>query len=869
MKEIEEYLLYKTWKGLERKGLHTKQEYIDRCSFELQVINKLGFPGYFLIVNDILEYARSKDIYCGPGRGSVAGSLVAFCLDITQIDPIKLSLVFERFLNPDRVSPPDIDLDFDPESRDQIFEYLTAKYGKDKVAHIGTFGKMKAKGAVRAAARILGRPELGDPIAKKLLGTIHGKPQPISASIEKLPEVQGMFQSKSLEADILKAAQQLENLISSIGVHASGCVISNRPIIELVPLFLGKSDEVTTQWEMKNIEEVGLVKFDILGLKTLTKIKTCIKLIKKRHNILVDLSIIDLEDDKVFAQLRAGNVQGVFQLETSTGMRDLLVQIRPTVIEDLMSLVSIFRPGPLQNPYKDIYLAVRAGQRDPEYLVPELEPILKPTGGWCIWQESALQIAKDLCGYTLAEADLLRKAIGKKKTDEMKKEEKRFKAGWVKKGLDPHKGDVMWDQLLQFSEYAFNKAHAAAYALLAYQTAWLKTYYPHEFMTANLICDRKDKDQIIKYLAECKRLGIKVMPPDINKSSRFFDLDENNNIRFGLAPIKNIGEGVEEILQKREGGQFSGFEDFCSRVDLGIINRLKLESLVRSGTFDSLGLSRLSLLQGIEAIWQYRKEYKSYLSKLETFKKKSEEVWQRTVEIDSGKLTPGGRPLKPLKLPTSPTEPTKPELINLGELPEDELSIDEHELLGYFVSTHPLEKFKDLRSQGLLTIEEIKALKDTARVKIAGVVSAIKPFTNKRKQNMAFLDIEDLTGRIDAVIFPSSYEKYKESLIVGRPIKLLGTVEHTEGEDEESVSKLLVQKVEALSLPETELTEAIDLNIPSAKKLEQLIALIGKRIPGKESYNLNFLMKDGTKIRIGTFRVDGIRGLLKELEIDN
>jgi DNA polymerase-3 subunit alpha len=457
--ELNEYFKWKCWNGLKEKGFDKKQEYIDRLTFELKIILQFDFQEYFLIVADFINWAKNNDILVGQGRGSAAGSLAAYCLKITNIDPIVYGLYFERFINPGRGGGtlPDIDVDFMEEGRVKVIDYVINKYGKDKVAHIGTFGSMKAKAAIRAAARTLGTPELGDPIAKQMLGTIHGKTQSIRSSIEQLPEIAKLYKKNNEETAVIKWALKIENLLQSVGVHASGLLLSKELLTDTCPLFKGKKDEITTQYEMKNIEEVGLVKFDFLGLRTLSKIHTTLKLIKQYLDISIDIDNIDLKDDKVYAELRAGNNLAIFQMENGGGLRDLLVKVRPTVIDDIIAVVSIFRPGPLQSDYMPKYLAARAGEQEPEYLVPELEPILENTSGFMIYQEQVLRIAKELCGFSLTEADLLRRAIGKKKTEEMKKYEKQFKEGWVKNKLSLDKANILWNQIISFSDYAFNR----------------------------------------------------------------------------------------------------------------------------------------------------------------------------------------------------------------------------------------------------------------------------------------------------------------------------------------------------------------------------------------------------------------------------
>lgn len=871
MSDLDKYFIYKSEVGLQTRGLLNQVEYRDRLRYELDVIVKMGFSGYFLVVQDFLNWAKANDIYVGPGRGSVCGSLVAYCLDITEIDPLRFNLLFERFINPDRISMPDIDCDIEKRKRDLVIEYVTDKYGSDRVAHIGTFNMQRAKAAVRSIAKTLGHPYIvGDQLAKLLLAPIHGKPQPLSVSFQKVPELHAYRNSESTQGNILRWSEKIENHISSVGSHASGIVISNNSLLDTVPLFKDRNDNLTTQWEMNNIEEVGLIKFDFLGLEALDKIHLCVDLIKKRYNQDIDINKIDLDDDKVYANLRAGDNIGVFQIESSSGMRDLLMQIRPTKLEDVVSLLAIYRPGPLDSDYKNIYLDVRAGKRDPEYLVPELEPILKPTSGWLILQEQAMRIAKDLAGYTGGEADSLRKAIGKKDEDLMAKHEEKFIQGWVKNGLEESKGQKLFNDIKAFASYSFNKSHAVAYAYITYQTAWLKTYYPKEFMCAVMTCDANNKDQMIQYLAECKRLGIKVLPPDINKSQISFYVDSEENIRFGLGPIKNLGDGsVEKVIEERDKRPFSSLKDFCERVDLGTINRLKLESLIRAGAFDSFGFTRATMISAVELIWNHRTETKKYLSKLETYQKKLDACAQRLEDIEKGVLSEKGKKQKPLKPPVRPEEPQWPEILECDEVPIEDLLVSEHELLGFFVSAHPLDGIDiKLFGQSYNTIEDVKSLTHKTKISLAAVITNKTEITaSKSKKKMAFLTFEDLTGSIEGVCFPNIYTANQSITEKSEPIHISGIVEVTEA-DEERITKVIVRKISPLNLAVPQRSEKIVAEV-KATRASQINSLLEKYQGDLHEVEIVFkteggsLLKDPTTHRIGNFKGAFMRDLMR------
>lgn len=868
MTDLELYYIYKTEKGLRERGLADKPEYVERLKYENEVIMRMGFPGYFLIVQDFIDWCRRNGIYVGPGRGSAAGSLACYCLGITNLDPIRWDLLFERFLNPDRVSMPDIDVDFEKRYRDRVIDYVIERFGPEYVAHIGTYNLMRAKAAIRSVTRTLGLPyEVGDKLSKLCLPPIAGKPQPLITSIQRVPELHSyMSNIGSSEEEVIKWALELEDSVASAGVHASGIVISNVPLTEVVPLFRGRSGEITTQWEMDTIEKAGLIKFDFLGLKALEIIHQCVDLVKEIQDIDIDIDNIHLDDEETFAGLRRGDNINVFQLEGSSGIRDLLVQIRPTEIEDLIAIVAIYRPGPLESDYKEVYLGVRAGIREPEYLVPELEPILKRTAGWLIYQEQIIEIAKQLCGYTGGEADELRKAVGKKIQDLMDKHEPKFKEGWVKNGLPIEAANHLWDDMVAFAKYGFNRSHAAAYAYITYQTAYLKTHFPLEFMCAVMQSEANDKDDIIKCLAECRKIGIKVLPPDINTSESSFSIGDGKTIRFGLGPVKYLGESpVELIIKERENGPFNGLIDFCNRVDLGVINRLKLESLIKAGAFDRFGRTRASLLQAVQDIWNYRDRRKSYESKLETYRKRVEAYEQRERDIEAGLLSATGKPLKSFKVPEKPEPPTVPQIPDIEELPLNEVQKQEHELLGFYVSSHPLDGIMTTHmGQILSTVDDAKNLPAKTRISIGAVITNTSEITTRRKKKMAFLSLEDLTGSIEAVCFPSTYEKYKALLDEDRPLKVYGTVEVTEN-DEDKISKIIVNQLQPLDVSKEIPSEKIDA-VVSLTRARELLRILDRYSGTKHEVKITLEGHDGTKFTLSPQKIGDLKGaFMREL----
>lgn len=808
MSRVDQYFEFKCWKGLTNRGLDGKEDYRARLSFEIQTILKMGFAGYFLIVADFINWSRSQNIPVGPGRGSAAGSLVAYSLGITNVNPIPLGLLFERFLNPDRVSMPDIDCDFCEKRRDEVIQYVINKYGKDFVAQIGTFGTMKARGAIRDVARTLGMPLLvADKLAKLIPPPVHGKPVPIVKAIKEVPELAVYAADvSSQEGQILKWASRLEGTIRSYGIHASGVVISPRALTELLPLAHGKDGTQATQLEMNAVEDVGLIKFDFLGLRTLTLIKHCCDLIKEHHGIVIDPENIPQDDDEVFENLRQGDTCAIFQLETSSGIRDLMIKQIPRHIEDIIALVAMYRPGPLGSEGMKMYLDARAGRAKATYVAEELEPILGPTEGWLIYQESAMAIARTIAGFTLAEADLMRRAIGKKKEKEMAVLEQKFVEGALSRGFSAKVAAGLYADIKAFADYGFNKSHAAAYGYITYQTAYLKTHYPVEFMCAALTSDYGSVDKVIKYIADCKRMGIQILPPDVNQSfSGFTIVDKTDktgkgslgSIRFGLSAIKNLGEEPVSHITSVRGEGYKDIIDFCNRVDLGKINRKKLESLVLAGAFDFGVYTRTSMLATIDRIWEYREDMKRYESKFITFNKKVEACVIRDVEIKVAELAGKKKPNK-LKAPEKPLEPILPEIVKLQEMDEQEMLSHERELLGFYVSGHPLDIYSSTINAGdFHNIDDVTDLAHGQQASVACLIGSFMEKQTKKGDTMAFATVEDKTGAIDVVFFATTYTKFKHIITSGKPLMIRGKVEITTAgedgipEDEDKSAKII------------------------------------------------------------------------------
>jgi DNA polymerase-3 subunit alpha len=868
--ELSSYYVYKTKKGLKDKISKFSYKvdeklYQERLDYENKIIIQMGFPGYFLVVQDFINWAKKQGILVGPGRGSGAGSLACCALGITNVDPIPNGLIFERFLNPARVSMPDLDIDFPKEHRDAVINYVKEVYGYDKVAQIGTFGTYKAKAAIKSAGKTLGFPlQMREKLTKLYPKPKAGKEITIAEAFKE-GELAEIYKSNTDEGMILRWAEKFENRISSFGTHASGVVISNEPLTDILPLAIGKNKQAVTQWDMNNVEEVGLIKFDFLGLKNLDVIANALKWIKVNHNKEIDIYNIHLDDELVYANLRKGDTVGIFQLESSAGMRDLLVQIRPTSIEDITALVAMFRPGPLASPKKDDYLAWRAGEKDPFYHHPDLAPILKDTGGWIIYQEQVLQIAKELAGYSLAEADLLRRAVGKKKDKEMQENQQKFTDGLLKNGYTAELAFLLWEEIKAFADYGFNKSHAFAYAMISYWCSYLKSHYPVEFMAALLTNDIGNIDQMIVYLQECKRLKIDVKPPDINISLEDFTPFQNE-IRFGFSAIKNLGQGpIRVILGNRDSeGRYKNFQDFTSRIDLGEVNKKAIHSMVLAGVFDSIQGSesnRNTTLQTYESTILYKKDLVSYEKAIETYEKKIKEYENREEAIKRGERNTSGNKLKSLKKPEYPVKPILPEIQQLPELPIQVLMNYERELTGFFISGHPLDNYKTKIERNGITVQSLKIDKpEYARLIV--ILSEVIVKETRNKKRYSFLRFEDLTGVLEGVTWVREYEKFKDLLIPNIPMLISGPVRYREAdttEDSEtdevipSIDIKSVALLEALQTESRDLVLDVPLDINSVKKAKQLL----NRFSGEEGLaRLRFTTSSG--IIIETNKTFGI-----------
>ncbi|RMG72997.1 MAG: DNA polymerase III subunit alpha [Nitrospirae bacterium] len=777
----EEYLRELVLEGLKKKvGENPPEDYKKRIEYELSVIFKMGFASYFLIVWDFINFARKRGIPVGPGRGSAAGSLVAYCLDITDIDPIRYNLLFERFLNPERISMPDIDVDFCKDRRGEVIQYVEEKYGKDHVAQIITFGTMAARAVIRDVGRVLSIPySRVDEIAKMVPA---GPNITIQKALELEPELKKQYESDQTVRELIDIAQRLEGLSRHASTHAAGVVISPTPLTDYAPLYKNPSeDTVTTQFDMKSVEAIGLLKFDFLGLKTLTVIDRTLRYIGESGKSL-DINKIPMDDEKTYRLLSEGRTTGVFQLESS-GMREILIKMQPNRFEDLIALVALYRPGPLGSGMVDNFIKGKKGEIEVKYEIPELKDILDETYGVILYQEQVMRIANKLAGFSMGQADVLRKAMGKKLKDKMAEMGEEFVKGAVKRGIKEEKARKLFELMSFFGEYGFNKSHSAAYAYLSYQTAYLKAHYPVEFLAANL--SEEDKtEKIVLFINECKSMGIEVLPPDVNLSGSNFKV-VGGAIRFGLDAVKGVGpSAVEEILRAREDGPFKSIEDFLRRIDSSRVNRKVLESLVKAGAFDSLVEGNSTELKRAIAMDQ--------------------------IESQLGRKDPGPSLFGDME-GSDAAEPSG--TIKPWEV--DELLRYEKEALGFYITGHPLSKYsRYLKLTGVVSTSKIEDLRDGANIRIAGIITELKKKTTKEKgSQMAIFVLEDEEGFIECIAFPDIYSEFRPILQKNEMVILRATVDR----NEEKGIKLLVREVTPLKEGLFSSTKALEIILPEER----------------------------------------------------
>jgi len=749
-----------------------------RAMYELEVIDQMNFNGYFLIIADFITWGKNQGIVFGPGRGSAAGSIIAYALKITEIDPIDYDLLFERFLNPDRISMPDIDIDIQDTRRDEVIEYCIEKYGSDRVANIVTFGRLAARNAIRDVARVLQVPYVeADRLAKMMPIHTQGRHIPLASTLNDDKALKSEYNSNETTKKVFDLAIQLEGTIRSHGVHAAGVVIAPDNIINFTPLEMAQKGVIATQYSMDPIEHLGLLKIDFLGLSNLTIIKDAISIIGKVYGKQIDINQIPLDDKKTFSLLVNGDTTGVFQLESS-GMKRYLKQLKPSVFEDIIAMVALYRPGPMQ--FIDQFIARKNGSSETQYFHPKMEASLKNTYGVLVYQEQVMQISKDLCGFTGGQADTLRKGIAKKIPSVLAKMKVDFIEGAVKfSKADRKQMEQLWRQLEDFAAYCFNKCHSACYALIAYQTAYLKAHYPAAFMAALMTSNYDNIDKLAIEITECQHMGIEVLPPDINESFVNFGIVpiEQSQIRFGMSAIKNVGVGaVEEIVRERkENGKFLSIENFLDRVNTHVVNHKVMESLIKAGAFDKFN-DRSTLLHNIDILLAYanRSQKDKQSGQTDLFDGLGAEEHQPTYNLN-------------LEVPAN-------------SYSDREQLQWERELLGLFLSQNPIHIYESYLQQHTTPIKQLSGEKDNDQVIIGGSIIAIREVTTKNNQKMAFISIEDKTGEVEIVVFPRVYKKGENLWERDRVLLIAGSVSHRDRDNSPNAGlKIIAEEVEELS----------------------------------------------------------------------
>lgn len=861
-----EYLRMLCFKGLKERYENPSKEILDRLEYELGVIEKMGYVEYFLITWDFINFARENSIMVGPGRGSAAGSIVSYTLYITDIDPIKYSLLFERFLNPERISMPDIDIDFCYERREEVIDYVKRKYGDDHVAQIITFGTMGAKAAIRDVGRVLDVSyNKVDNIAKEIPFALG---MTIDKALDTNPNLRKLYEEDVETKEIIDVSRKIEGMLRHASTHAAGVVISKKPIDEYVPLYKHQ-DAITTQFTMTTLEELGLLKMDFLGLRTLTVIRDALDLIEKNHNVKINFSTMEYDDPKVYELLASGNTLGVFQLE-SAGMRSFMKQLKPDNFEDIVAGISLYRPGPMDSIPN--YINNKNNPEHVEYLHEKLKPIMEVTYGCLVYQEQVMQVVRDLGGYSYGRSDLVRRAMGKKKMDVMEKERQYFIhgkfddngeleiEGCVRNGVPEDIGNKIFDDMIDFAKYAFNKSHAAAYGVLAYETAYLKAHYPVEFMAALITSVMGNTDKVVEYIRECNNLKIDVLKPDINKSFTKFSV-EHNSIRFGLAAVKNVGVNVlNNIIAEREaGGEFKDFNEFCKRLDSKDSNKRIIESLIKCGAFDEMGDNRASLLLGYEKL-------------LESISMDRKKNLAGQVSLFDGFGMDESMSNDIQNMYTLP---------KVNELEEKERLYLEKEVLGMYVSGHPLSQYKEeLKKNTTINNADLNDLKDDyvsylnlneKEVVMGGIIVNKTIRTTKRNDLMAIIELEDLYGVIEVIVFPQVLQKYNTIIQEDKIIYVEGRLSIKEDEN----AKLIAREIRDMSTESNQHKPNLYLKISSIEDKElvnDLISIVTKYPGDNDVYiyaeNIKQMYKwNHIKVNINENLIDELKHILPKTSI--
>jgi DNA polymerase-3 subunit alpha len=835
--------------GLERRlqahgptAGHTVEDYRKRLDYELGIIEKMKFPGYFLIVSDFIKWAKAHGIPVGPGRGSGAGSLVAYALTITDIDPLRFSLLFERFLNPDRVSMPDFDIDFCQDRREEVIRYVQEKYGRDQVGQIITFGTLQARAVLRDVGRVLQMPYGQVDRLCKMVPQNPANPVKLADAIANEPRFAEEAEKEPIVQTLLDIAQKLEGLYRHASTHAAGIVIGDRPLSELVPMYRDpRSDMPVTQFNMKYVEQAGLVKFDFLGLKTLTVLETAVKLIRRR-GIDIDLSRIPLDDPETYAMLSRGEVVGVFQVE-SAGMRKALIGMKPDRIEDIIALVALYRPGPMEN--IPTYNARKHGEEETASIHPKIDHLVKETQGVIVYQEQVMQIAQELAGYSLGEADLLRRAMGKKIRSEMDKQRERFVSGAVERGVSKQQADFIFDLLAKFADYGFNKSHAAAYAVVSYQTAYLKAHYPVEFLAASMTLDMANTDKLADFRQDAMRLGIEVVAPSVQTSFRAFEVGENK-IFYSLAALKGVGDAaVEHIVERRGDRPFASLADFCERVDPRIVGKRVLESLIMAGALDCFGHDRAAMMAGVDRMMG-----------LSALAQQNAESGQH--DIFGASL---GAQSQALALPAA--DPW---------LPAARLH-REFQVVGFYLSAHPLDEYrKTLEKLRVQNWAEFSAAvkRGATAGRLAGTVTSKQERKTRTGNKMGVVNFSDMTGQYEAVLFSETLAQYRDLLEPGKSVVIT-----VSAEDRPEGINMRIQTVQSLDEVAGQVQKSLRIFLRDASPLNTLAAQLGVKGEGQVSF---VIIKDGAqgeveialpdRYRIGPREASALRAVPGVVEVE-
>ncbi len=836
-RDEETYLVEECRKGLRRRYERVEPEMEQRLEYELKTICQVGYARYFLIVRDFTDYARKNGVAVGPGRGSAAGSLVSYVLGITDIDPLKFNLLFERFLNPERVSMPDIDIDFAYESRQKVIDYVIHKYGRESVAQIITFGTMAARAVVRDVGRALGLSFSEVDRVAKLVPPDLGMTLP--RALESVPELRDLGQQDETHAKLLRCSLALEGLARHASTHAAGVLIAPGALTDYVPIFRSGKGDITTQFDMVALERMGLLKMDFLGLRTLTVLEDAVRLAADSGGPAIDLAKIPLDDPRTFELLGRAQTVGVFQLESS-GMRELLRKLQPDSFEDIIAVNAIFRPGPIQGGVIDDFVKRKHGTQKVTYMHPMLEPILKNTYGVILYQDQVMQVANRLAGFSLAQADLLRRAMGKKKPEEMKKMKQLFLQGCARNKISARKAEDIFDLMEKFAGYGFVRSHSAAYAMLSYQMAYLKAHVPVPFFAASLTSEIGDTDRIVILVEEARRLGIPILPPDVNASQSAFSV-EGEGIRFGLTAVKNVGRGsADAIVEARaKGGRFTSIGDLCRRADVHAINRRVLESLVQAGACDALGGDRAQL-------------FEAAADSIARAQGVARRVNQEQVALFGAEHA---------------IEVTDPPLPAVAAWPLLERLRREREVLGFYLSDHPLAPYRDIvRARRTAEIARLREVSEGREVAVIAIVTAIKTISDRNGRPMAFVSMEDFSGSMEGTVFADLYERNRALLAQGRVLEVRGRVDRRD----DSAAKMVLQSVRAVEAPGAGARTSVHIDLgedPASVSLEWVRDILSRH-PGESPVYFHYREKanvPATSIRVRRYLVRPDDSFLAEL----